>query len=72
MGKALVLLFGGLAFLRLCAAENFTTACNGYYLEDDHNLRATCTTRDNVMAQRHLDLNGCLANYDGSLAPAKE
>ncbi|KAK6810734.1 hypothetical protein RU639_013613 [Aspergillus parasiticus] len=69
MGRTLALVLGGLSFLRLCVADGFTTTCNGYYLEGDHTLHATCTAKNNVAFQRQIDLNECLANLDGQLAP---
>ena len=67
MRKSFRLALVTLSLAGISIADNFTTTCNGYYLEDDHILHATCTAENNVANQRQLDLNGCLANLDGQL-----
>ncbi|KAE8397084.1 hypothetical protein BDV37DRAFT_289721 [Aspergillus pseudonomiae] len=67
MRKSIRLTLVTLSLAGISIADNFTTTCNGYYLEDDHILHATCTAENNVANQRQLDLNGCLANLDGQL-----
>lgn len=68
MRKLLRLAFAAVSLAGISIADNFTTTCNEYYLEDDHVLHATCTAKNNVANQRQLDLNDCLANLDGQLA----
>ncbi|KAJ8509263.1 hypothetical protein ONZ45_g8553 [Pleurotus djamor] len=53
------------------AEGGFARTCTGYYVHDDHYLSANCADGSGGFKDSQIDLNLCIANYNGNLVCAE-
>ena len=58
------------AAMSVSAAGGFSGSCSNYYMQGNNVLTATCGNGSGGTQTSSIDLNRCIANYNGNLACA--